>query len=76
MFKGLLQPSNLRVIRCITTVVMATAKNEAVPYLNGSEQYEFVKSDLKEVHRNTKIDWIIVDTFRPLFFKFNSSRFR
>ncbi|HEX9318856.1 MAG TPA: metallophosphoesterase [Nitrososphaeraceae archaeon] len=48
-------------------LVMATAKNEVVPYLNGSDQYKFVKSDLKKAHRDTEIDWIIVDTFRPLY---------
>lgn len=48
-------------------LVMATAKNEVVPYLNGSEQYNFVKKDLKQAHRNPSIDWIIVNTFRPLY---------
>jgi len=48
-------------------LVMATAKNEAVPYLNGSDQYNFVKNDLKDAHRNPNIKWIIVDTFRPLY---------
>jgi predicted MPP superfamily phosphohydrolase len=48
-------------------LVMATAKNGAVPYSNGSEQYEFVSNDLKDAHENDQIDWIIVDTFRPLY---------
>jgi predicted phosphodiesterase len=48
-------------------LAMATAKNDVVPYLNGSEQYEFVNSDLKNAHEDDLIDWIIVDTFRPLY---------
>jgi hypothetical protein len=46
---------------------MATPKNEIIPYLNGSEQYNFVKNDLKKAHNDKQIDWIIVDTFRPLY---------
>jgi len=26
-----------------------------------------VKKDLKQAHRNSDIDWIIVNTFRPLY---------
>jgi predicted MPP superfamily phosphohydrolase len=48
-------------------LVMATPKNEIIPYLNGSEQYNFVKNDLKKAHNDKQIDWIIVDTFRPLY---------
>ena len=48
-------------------LVMATPKNEIIPYLNGSEQYDFVKNDLNKAHNNKHIDWIIVDTFRPLY---------
>ncbi len=46
---------------------MATPKNEIIPYLNDSEQYDFVKNGLKNAHNNKHIDWIIVDTFRPLY---------
>ena len=48
-------------------LVMATAKNSVVPYLSGSEQYDFVKDDLKKANKNAEINWIIVDTFRPLY---------
>ena len=48
-------------------LVMATAKNSVVPYLSGSEQYDFVKDGLKKAHKNAEINWIIVDTFRPLY---------
>ncbi|HEY7108169.1 MAG TPA: metallophosphoesterase [Nitrososphaeraceae archaeon] len=48
-------------------LVMATAKNGAVPYTNGSEQHKFVIDDLKKASENDQINWIIVDTFRPLY---------
>ena len=48
-------------------LVMATGKNSAVPYTNGSEQYKFVIDDLKKAAENDQIDWIIVDTFKPLY---------
>jgi len=48
-------------------LVMATAKNGAVPYMNGSGQNKFVIDDLKRASENEQIDWIIVDTFRPLY---------
>jgi len=53
-------------------LVMATSKNKVVPYIIGSEQYEFVKQDLKKAHDNKSIDWIIVSSFRP-FYSSNST---
>jgi len=48
-------------------LVMATAKNKKIPYLNDSEQYDFVKQDLKKAHDNNSINWIIVSSFRPFY---------
>jgi hypothetical protein len=48
-------------------LAMATAKNSIIPYLKGSEQYNFVQEDLRNAHNNKSIDWIIVYTFRPLY---------
>jgi Calcineurin-like phosphoesterase len=46
---------------------MATAKNKVIPYNETSEQYEFVKDDLKRAHQNKSINWIIVYSFRPFY---------
>jgi hypothetical protein len=46
---------------------MATAKNKVIPYNETSEQYEFVKNDLKRVHENKSINWIIVYSFRTFY---------
>lgn len=48
-------------------LAMATAKNSIIPYLNGSEQYNFVQHDLMNAHNNKSIDWIIVYSFRPFY---------
>jgi hypothetical protein len=48
-------------------LAMATAKNRIIPYLEGSEQYNFVKEDLKKAHENKNIDWIIVYQFRAFY---------
>ena len=48
-------------------VSMATAKNSIIPYLNGSEQYNYIKEDLKNAHNNKNIDWIVVYSFRPFY---------
>ena len=48
-------------------LAMATAKNSVIPYLLGSEQYNFVKEDLEKAHNNKSIDWIIVYSFRPFY---------
>ena len=53
-------------------LAMATAKNNLIPYLNTSQQYQFVKNDLKLAHDNKSIDWIIVYSFKP-FYSSNSS---
>jgi Calcineurin-like phosphoesterase len=48
-------------------LAMATGKNSILPYLNGSEQYNFIEQDLTNASNNKSIDWIIVYTFRPLY---------
>lgn len=48
-------------------LAMVTAKNSIIPYLNGSEQYNFVMEDLKNAHNNKSIDWIVVYSFRPFY---------
>jgi len=48
-------------------LAMTTAKNSNIPYLNGSEQYNFVKEDLRSARNNKSIDWIIVYSFRPFY---------
>lgn len=48
-------------------ISLVTAKNSIIPYLNGSEQYNFVKQDLKKANNNKSIDWIIVYSFRPFY---------
>lgn len=49
----------------------ATAKNKEIPYVEGSDQFNFVKNDLKKVHDNKdidwNIDWIIVYQFRAFY---------
>ena len=53
-------------------LAMATAKNNIIPYVVNSQQYEFVRNDLKLAHENKSIDWIIVYSFRP-FYSSNST---
>lgn len=48
-------------------LAMATPKNSLIPYNASSEQYQFVKDDLKSAHENKSIKWIIVYTFGPLY---------
>ncbi len=48
-------------------LVMATAKNKLIPYLNDSEQYDFVVNDLRNAFNNNSIHWIIVSSFRPFY---------
>lgn len=48
-------------------LAMATGKNSIIPYLNGSEQYNFVEQDLRNANDNKSIDWIIVYSFRPFY---------
>jgi hypothetical protein len=48
-------------------LLMATAKEKKISYLNDSEQYEFVKLDLSNAQKNHSIDWIVVSSFRPFY---------
>jgi len=48
-------------------LAMATAKNKEIPYKSGSDQYNFVKNDLKKASENNEIDWIIVYQFRAFY---------
>ncbi|CAN5518343.1 hypothetical protein BH18THE1_BH18THE1_03540 [soil metagenome] len=48
-------------------LAMATAKNKEIPYKVGSEQYDFVKNDLKKAKQNKDIEWIIVYQFRAFY---------
>jgi len=41
-------------------LAMATPKNSFIPYNVTSDQYQFVKDDLKSAHENKSINWIIV----------------
>lgn len=51
---------------------MATGKESLIPYDNASDQYQFVKKDLKEAHDNPNINWIIVFGFTPLYSSFTA----
>lgn len=46
---------------------MATAKNKMIPYNETSEQYKFVKDDLRKAYENKSINWIIVNSYRPFY---------
>jgi len=48
-------------------LAMATPKNSFIPYNVTSDQYQFVKDDLKSAHENKSINWIIVYSFRPFY---------
>lgn len=48
-------------------LLMATAKEKKIPYSNDSEQYEFVRNDLRNAQNNKSIDWIIVTSFRSFY---------
>lgn len=48
-------------------LAMATAKNKEIPYKSGSDQYNFVKNDLKKASENKEIGWIIVYQFRAFY---------
>jgi hypothetical protein len=37
------------------------------PFEEGSEQYEFIKSDLEKISKNSNIDWIIVHNHKALY---------
>jgi Calcineurin-like phosphoesterase len=51
---------------------MATPKNRAIPYNESSEQYEFIKDDLKRASENSSINWIVVYSFRS-FYSYNTT---
>jgi len=48
-------------------VVMNTGFGNLIPYGVGSQQYEFIKSDLAHASINDKIDWILVCGYRPVY---------
>jgi hypothetical protein len=48
-------------------LAMSTGSDAQVPYGKGSEQYNFIKSDLAKASINDKINWIIVCGYRPLY---------
>jgi hypothetical protein len=37
------------------------------PFAKGSQQYEFIKSDLEKISKNSGIDWIIIHQHKPLY---------
>ena len=48
-------------------LAMSTGKGSVIPYVNGSEQYQFIQDDLNKTANNPNIDWIIVYGYRPFF---------
>jgi len=48
-------------------LVMNTGLDSLIPYGKGSEQYNFVKSDLAQASNTNKIDWIIVVSYQPFY---------
>ena len=48
-------------------LVMTTGLDSLIPYGKGSQQYDFVKSDLAQASNNNKIDWIIVVSYQPFY---------
>ena len=48
-------------------LAMSTGKSAFIPYAPGSAQYEFINDDLSKAANNTKVDWIIVYGYRPLY---------
>ena len=46
---------------------MTTGLDSLIPYGKGSQQYDFVKSDLAQASNNNKIDWIIVVSYQPFY---------
>jgi hypothetical protein len=56
----------------IHLLAMATPKNTLIPFNERSDQYQFVKDDLKSAHENKSINWIIVYSYRP-FYSFNTT---
>src|SRR5687767_873955 len=48
-------------------LAMSTGKGSVIPYVNGSEQYQFIQDDLIKAANNPIIDWIIVYGYRPFY---------
>jgi hypothetical protein len=48
-------------------LVMTTGLDSLIPYGKGSQQYDFVKSDLAKASTTNKIDWIIVVSYQPFY---------
>jgi hypothetical protein len=48
-------------------LAMSTGKGSVIPYVNGSEQYQFIQDDLIKAANNPNIDWIIVYGYRPFY---------
>ena len=48
-------------------LAMSTARNTIIPYLLGSDQYNFVNADLDSASKNKNIDWIVVYSFRSFY---------
>ena len=48
-------------------LAMSTGKGSVIPYVNGSEQYQFIQDDLNKAANNPNIDWIIVYGYRPFY---------
>ena len=46
---------------------MSTGKNTKIPYLTGSPQYDYIKSDQYKAASDKNIDWIIVYGYRPFY---------
>lgn len=48
-------------------LAMSTGKDTLIPYGLGSEQYNFINTDLDRASKNQNIDWIIVYGYRPFY---------
>ena len=48
-------------------LAMSTGKGSLIPYVIGSEQYNFIKDDLTKAANDPNIDWIIVYGYRPFY---------
>ena len=48
-------------------LVMNTGLDSLIPYGKGSQQYDFIKSDLAQASNTNKIDWIIVVSYQPFY---------
>ena len=48
-------------------LAMSTGSDAEIPYGKGSEQYNFIKSDLAQASNDEKINWIIVTGYKPFY---------